>query len=67
MQVGFGKRRGSIFAFFNIAHKFGRRDPAFGIHVINGKLHTLSVVLGEQMDMFATDFDFSPHALSQHE
>jgi hypothetical protein len=24
-------------------------------------------MLREQMDMFATDFNFSPHALSQHE
>jgi hypothetical protein len=67
MQVRFGERGGSIFAFFDVADKFGGRDPTFGVHVINGKLHTLSVVLGEQMDMFATDFDYSPHALSQQE
>jgi hypothetical protein len=24
-------------------------------------------MFGEQMDMFASDFDFSPHALSQHQ
>ena len=66
MEVGFGNNGGSVFAFFNVANKFRRRDPAFGIHVINGKLYTLSVMLSEQMDMFAPDFDFSPHALSQH-
>ena len=66
MQVGFGNNGGSVFAFFNVADKFGRSDPAFGNDDINGKLHTLSVMLSEQMDMFAPDFDFGPDALSQH-
>ena len=66
MQVCFGEGCGSVFAFFNVAYKFGRGDPAFGIDVINGKLHALSVMLSEQMNMFAIDFDFSPNALSQH-
>ena len=66
MQVCFGESCGSVFAFFNVADKFGRCNPALAIDVINGKLHTLSVMLGEQMDMFAPDFDFSPDALSQH-
>ena len=66
MEVRFGKGRGSIFAFLNVTHEFGRRDPTLGIHVVNGKLHALSIMLGEQMNMFVTDFDFSPHALSQH-
>ena len=64
MQIRFGERRGSILAFFNVAHKFGRCNPTLGIDVINRKLHALSVMLCEQMDMFATHFDFSPHALS---
>ena len=66
MEVSFGKGRGSIFALLNVAHKFGRRDPTFGIYVINGKLHSLGIMLRKQMDMFATEFDFSPHALCQH-
>jgi hypothetical protein len=66
MEVGSGEGCGSVFALFNVAHKFGRRNPALGIDVINGKLHALSVILSEQMNMFAIDFDFSPNALSQH-
>jgi len=67
MQVRFGKGRGSIFALFNVAHKFGWRDPTLGIDVIDGKLHALSIMLCKQMDMFAADFDFGPHALCKHE
>jgi len=66
MEVGSGEGCGSVLALFNVAHKFGRGDPTLGIDVINGKLHALSVMLGEQMDMFAPNFDFGPHALSQH-
>jgi len=67
MQVRFGERRGSIFALLDVADKFGRRNPVLSVDVIDGKLHTLGIMLREQMDMFATDFNFSPHALSQHE
>jgi len=66
MEVHFGKGRGSIFALFDVAHKFGRRNPTLGIDVVNGKLHALGIMFRKQMDMFATDFDFSPHALCQH-
>lgn len=66
MQVGSGEGRGSVFAFFDVTHKFRRCNPAFGIDVINGKLHSLGIILREQMDMFAPDFYFSPDALSQH-
>jgi len=67
MEVRPGKRRSSIFAFINVAHKFGRCNPTLGIDVINGKLHALSIMLRKQMDMFATHFDFGPHALCQHQ
>lgn len=66
MEVGFGERRGSIFTLLNVAHKFGRSDPTLGVDVIDGKLDALSIMLGEQMNVFATNFHFRPHALSQH-
>jgi len=66
MEVRFGKSRGSVFALLNVAHKFGRRNPTLSIDIVNGKLHALSIMLRKQMNMFTTEFDFSPHAFCQH-
>jgi hypothetical protein len=47
---------GSFFALFDIVDGLGRREPPFGVDVIDGRLDPKRIALREQPQMFAAHF-----------
>src|SRR5579862_306419 len=65
-EVVLGVGGGLFFAVFDVVDRFGGRDPPLGPDVVDGSLHTLSVVLGKQAQVFAADFHFRPDTFIEH-
>lgn len=50
----------------DVVDGLGRGKPSLVLGVIDGRLNTLSVVLREESEVFASDFYFSPKAFVKH-
>ena len=52
-----------VLALFDVFNGFRRGNPALRIDVVDGRLRTLGILLGEESQVLFADQDFGPHAL----
>jgi hypothetical protein len=60
VEVRPGIFRCFFFSLLDIVNRLGGNDPLLGIDIINGELNSLSVMLGEEPQVFPSDFHVRP-------